>query len=536
VGRNPDGLNRRPWCQNKYLCPNTLISTPKGLLGVTSFITLSAFFSVAVDAQRVPYDFGSVERRITEELKKKSIPSMVVSVARDGRIVYERAFGYSDLERKIPSTVATAYRLGSISKPLTATGLMVLYQRGLVNLDLPAQRYMGPLKFQSLGGDATQVTLRQLLNHTSGLAPYFQYSFDRFRKKADRFDVAFQKYGAVVFKPGTLMEYSNTGFALLGEIIAAQSKQPFPEFMQKEVLRPLRMTNSFFERVPNQKIRVAAGYDSALKRLPELFNNTSGAGNAYASVHDLMLFAMFHLQPEAARRPTLSKANVSLMSSYIDSGALYPFFKAAHYGLGWYIREDDGGVKTVWHEGGMPGASSFVKLIPGAQVAAAALTNVGDKNPLVESIVNDLIKIVLPSYRAEALNPTANYKLYSGSDDYRGKWKGTIMVNGRDLPCSLTFDSTGLIHVSYGNADAKHVRNEFTFRGVVQGASFIGSFSGPWPAVDIPQGVTPILVMHLIKEGKVLSGRINAYSANSDTVQFFYPFYIRLDRVDDTRG
>jgi len=476
------------------------------------------------------YDFSAVESRIAKELAARAIPSLTVSVAKRGRIVYERAFGYADMEHGIRATTGTVYRLASISKPLTATGIMVLQQRGLVDLDAPAERYMGSLSFFGAGGQGSAVTVRHLLSHTSGLAPYFQYAFDGHQQEADSFRDAFGKYGVIVHPPGTLMEYSNSGFGLLGEIIARQSAKPFPTFMTDEVFAPLGMTHSFFERAPSANRHVAVGYDATLHPLPALFNNTSGAGGAFSTAHDLMLFAMFHLRPQSARRAILTETNTQLMRSSSVPAALSPLYHATRYGLGWYFRDDEGGVKTVWHEGGMPGASSYLKMVPAEEVAAIALTNVGDKNALVDSLVDDLIRVVLPAYHPEPLNPTADYTLYGGSDDYRGTWSGVATVSGRGVPFALTFDSTGTIHASYGRRDESPTASDVTFRGLINGASFIGSFSGAWPADDIPHGVTPILVMHLVRDANVLSGRINAYSASAPTLQIFYPYYVRLQR------
>jgi CubicO group peptidase (beta-lactamase class C family) len=477
-----------------------------------------------------PYDFRSVEARIAKELAARSIPSVTVSVAKGGKIVYERAFGYADIAHGIRATTATVYRLASISKPLTATGIMVLQQEGRVDLDAPAERYMGSLTFVGTGGQGSAVTVRHLLSHTSGLAPYFQYAFEGHQREADSFRDAFSKYGVIVQPPGTLMEYSNTGFGLLGEIAARQSGTPFPTFMANEVFAPLGMTHSFFDRAPSAKLEVAVGYDAALHPLPALFDNTSGAGGAYSTPHDLMLFAMFSLRPRSAPRAILTEAAVRSMTSSIEPGPLSPLYHATQYGLGWYFRDDEGGFKTMWHEGGMPGASTYVKMVPAEDVAAVALANVGDRNALVDSLVDDLIKVVLPAYHPEALNPTADYTLYAGSDDYQGTWSGTATVAGRDLPFALTFDSAGSIHASYGRHDAPPAAADVSFRGVINGASFIGSFTGGWPSDDIPPGVTPILVMHLVRRGSVLSGRINAYSASALTLQFFYPYYVRLER------
>lgn len=159
----------------------------------------SAVFCQPDAAPQSNYDFSGVAERIQQAIATKEIPSMAVAVSQNGRIVYEAAFGYADIEQKIPATVSTAYRLASVSKPITATGLMVLYQKGLVNLDAPAEQYARPLRFKSFAGSSSDVTLRHLLTHSSGLSSYFQYAFDDARQTAPDFETAFREYGAFFY-------------------------------------------------------------------------------------------------------------------------------------------------------------------------------------------------------------------------------------------------------------------------------------------------------------------------------------------------
>lgn len=107
------------------------------------------------------HDFSGVEEKIKQAIEKKEIPSMVVAISKDWQIIYEGAFGYADIEGTVPATVNTAYRLASVSKPITATGLMVLHQKGMVKIDEPAEQYAQPLKFRSFEGNASDVTLPQ---------------------------------------------------------------------------------------------------------------------------------------------------------------------------------------------------------------------------------------------------------------------------------------------------------------------------------------------------------------------------------------
>jgi CubicO group peptidase (beta-lactamase class C family) len=505
------------------------------------FFILIGFHTLTAQCQtpptpQSPYNFTEVEDNIRQALAKKEIPSMVVAISKDGKILYERAFGYADIENKVPASVNTAYRLASVSKPVTATGLMVLYEKGRVDLDASAERYAKPLRFQSFVGDPSRVTLRHLLSHTSGLSSYFQYAFGDAGTNAPDFEAAFHRYGVLMQAPGTLTQYSNLGYGLIGFIIAQQSGTSFSSFMKHEVFDPLKMKNSFVERPSDSTIEVAKTYDNDLKRLPDLYNNTAGAGSLYASVHDLMLFGALHLGTGDTSKPLLSRKNIELMRSNVEPSAFNPFFGSSiYYALGWYVEPDDGGYKSVWHEGGMPGASSFLKFIPDERIAVATITNVADKNDLIEQVADQLIKVVLPAFRPKPLNAIADYKPYESQPEYVGKWSGTIYVQQRELPCTLTFATNGEIHISYFDSDDRSKAKEAIFRGMVNGAAFMGGFPGDLPSDDIQREPAPRLALDLIREGDVLSGRIAAYTAGTSKLHHLYPFYIRLRRESAQR-
>ena len=419
-----------------------------------------------------------------------------------------------------------------MSKPITATGLLVLYQKGRVNLDVSAEQYAKPLRFRSFAGDPSGVSLRHLLSHTSGLSSYFQYSFKDEQASTSGFEAAFNRYGSLFHPVGRIMEYANLGYGLIDFIIAKQSGTSFADFMMKELFDPMHMENSFVEKSAKLSIQVAKAYDGELKRLPDVHYNLAGAGNVYSSVHDLMLFSTLHLSPERAQKPVLSKENAELMRSHAGNAAFNPYFSSStYYALGWYIQPDDGGYQSMWHEGGMPGASTYLELIPSEKVAVATVTNVADKNELIETVAHELIKVVLPSYRPVPLNVTANYKAYEAQPDYLGKWTGIIHVQDRRIPCTLTFMTNGDVHISYVESDGSKLK-EAKFRGMVNGNSFMGSFPGDLPSDDIQRQPAPYpyLTLHLIREGEVLSGRIAAYTAGTSKIHHLYPFYMRLVR------
>lgn len=162
-----------------------------------------------------PNRFLEVERKIEREIDKKIIPSIAIAVAKDGKIVYEKAFGWSDVGARVRATITTSYQLASVSKPMTATALMVLHHKKIINIDSSAEDHMKPLKFKAFEGRASDVRLRNLLNHTAGLGTYFDITYADENVRKDDFVEAFNKYGNLYYPPGSISEYSNLGYGLI---------------------------------------------------------------------------------------------------------------------------------------------------------------------------------------------------------------------------------------------------------------------------------------------------------------------------------
>src|SRR5438552_14340793 len=111
-------------------------------------------------------DFSAIRELIRARLVEQSLPSLAVAVAREGQILWEEGFGWADRENRIPATEHTLYSLASISKPITATGLIVLKERGKLELDRPIDDYLGDAKLNARVGNAKKATVRRVANHT----------------------------------------------------------------------------------------------------------------------------------------------------------------------------------------------------------------------------------------------------------------------------------------------------------------------------------------------------------------------------------
>jgi len=197
---------------------------------VEAFMKRKLLFLLIVIAARVSdiygegtntsYCFEEVKNFISTELRNKTAPSIAVAVAKDGQIIWEEAFGYADLETQIPATVETSYQLASVSKPITATAIMVLDKKGVFTLDVRVSDWIRPLALKVYEGNAGDVKIRHLLNHTSGLSTYFNLCYADEKGEKPSFEESFGKFGALMHPAGVICEYSNLGYGLLDSIIA----------------------------------------------------------------------------------------------------------------------------------------------------------------------------------------------------------------------------------------------------------------------------------------------------------------------------
>ncbi len=480
-------------------------------------LVLSLLFSSAC-AHHQSAAFVEVDAAIEKELAS-GIPSIAVAIAKNGSIVHEAAFG--------PATVHTPYPLASVTKPMVATGLMLLAERRKVDLDQPAHRYVG-----GWVAATEQYTLRQLLNHTSGLPTYATIRWSGEPSPAHDAPTMFRRYGFAAHPPGTVSEYSNIGYGLIGHIIAEQSGQPLATFLEREVFRPLGMRNTMMLETAAVPPGAARKHDAEGKALPETFNDTPGAGNIYASVHDLIRFGMFHLDDRPSR--VVSPAAKEMMRTYVEPGALYPYYDSSRYGLGWYFRITANGTRVVWHEGGMPGASSILVLLPDHKIAAAVLINANDRNDVAQSIANRLIAAVEPSIEPLTFVPTDGFVPYDAQPAFLGSWQGTLTVDGQPLRCTMTFDPAGKIAVTFPDRAAGDLLpRQSTFAALVNGDLLLGTFAATLPGSDIAQKPGGYVLLRLVRRGDQLSGTMIAY-ASPEGLRHLYPFPVTLQRVQSS--
>ena len=205
-------------------------------------------------------DFGSVREFIKQQLGERRLPSVAVAVARDGRIIWEEAFGWADVEKRIPAMPHTMYSLASISKPITATGLMILKERGRIELDRPINEYLGEAKITAHVGNPADATVRRVANHTAGLPLHYQFFYEDEPYRAPSRDETIRRYGACVTAPGEHYQYSNLGYGILDHVITRVSGLSYADFMREEVFLPLGLTHTSVNIGPGLEKHQAVRY------------------------------------------------------------------------------------------------------------------------------------------------------------------------------------------------------------------------------------------------------------------------------------
>lgn len=479
--------------------------TVRSIVGAAALAAIAAT-THAASAQRVAAPqrtsldataFDSVRARIRHLLDSTRVPSLSVAVAKGGRIVWEEGFGYADLASRTPATAATLYSMASISKPITATGLMRLAEQGKIDLDKPANDYLGEGKITGLAGPASAATVRRVMSHTAGLPLHYRFFYEGGADRRPTMDEAIGRYAIVVYPPGDVYNYSNLGFGIIEQIIARASGKSYEDYMRGEVFEPLGMLMTAIG-TGNGLRNAATRYDAALKPLPFYDFDHRGASAVYTSAHELVRFGMFHLKDHLADQTRILRdSTISMMQRRFTPGDTM----AGGYGLGWGI-DNDNGYRRVSHTGGMPGVNTTLNLYPSEDVVIVVLSNQSSRLPF--EVSQQIAGVVLPGYAARVAetrdrNRGRTPPTFSAPAELQGLWRGTIRTYQGSLPLAIVVKSDD-VHVKMGGDNALWtVLNDVSFRNGLLG----GRFPGAIPTDDAKRYPHDVLVSLWLNDAKL---------------------------------
>jgi CubicO group peptidase (beta-lactamase class C family) len=299
-----------------------------------------------------------------------NVPGFAFAVAVDGKLVWSEAFGYADLDAKRPATTATQFRIGSVSKPLTADAVAQLHEQGKLDLDAPVQRYV-----PTFPDKGAPITTRLLAGHLAGIRHYQGNEFllnQRFPTVTA--GLAIFQNDSLVAPPGTKFSYSSYGFNLIGAVVEGASGEQFLAYMSRHVFKPLRMSSTAPDKndslIPNRTRFYDRDSTGRFVLAPAVDNSYKWAGGGFLSTaEDLVRFGSAHLQPGWLKAATLE---LLLTSQHTTSGA------ATGYGMGWFLGSDTLGHRTAFHGGGSVGGTTVFGIDRDSHVVIALVTNLTD--------------------------------------------------------------------------------------------------------------------------------------------------------------
>jgi CubicO group peptidase (beta-lactamase class C family) len=255
-------------------------------------------------------DFESfLDALIPSQLRNRNIAGAVVSVVKDGQVLFQKGYGYADVEEKKPVLPdQTLFRPGSISKLFTATAVMQLVEQGKLDLDRDVNDY---LDFAIPKTYPTPVTLRQLLTHTGGFEETLKNLFVAHQSDIKPLRTYLvSEMPARIFPPGKIPSYSNYGFTLAGYIVERLSGEKFERYIENHILKPLGMKNSTFDQPlpPRLAPQMSKGYLSASKKPRDFeFVQAAPAGALTTTAADMTRFMLAFLQNGAVEGVSILK-------------------------------------------------------------------------------------------------------------------------------------------------------------------------------------------------------------------------------------
>ncbi|MCH7784639.1 MAG: beta-lactamase family protein [Bacteroidetes bacterium] len=362
---------------------------------------------------------------IFTEWNKTNVPGCALGIMKEGKLIYAKGYGMANMEYDIPNSASSVFRIGSTSKQFTAACIVLLAEQEKLNLDNTLNQY-----FPDFPEYAKRITIRNLLNHTSGIRDYLRisylkgYSHDEYYEDKDIMKWLINQT-ELNFKPGDEHLYSNSGYWLLGQIVNKVAEMNMADFAKKEIFEPLGMNNTHFHNDHTQIVKNrASGY------VPDRNDNYKismttldmiGDGGIFTTINDIKKWDDAYYESSV-----LSKEfwNMMTQQGILNNG------EVINYASGLMISKYKG-LKTVRHGGAFVGFTAELLRFPEQKLSIAIFANRGDANPsrmanqvadillkdkLIEEVVNKdkKVEIDVPEEKFQLSQLVGDYEIQPG--------------------------------------------------------------------------------------------------------------------------
>ena len=354
----------------------------------TPILTISSIPSTPISPTASPVN-DTLATRIDQYMRGFAGWGGTILVAQKGNVLISKGYGLADRENDVPNTSQTKFAIGSMGKAFTAMVIMMLQERGQLTVQDPICKYISdcPAAWKP-------IMLHHLLTHTSGIQSYTESDLPIQKNITACQIFTLEEAMAILtalpqdFEPGTQFHYSNSGYYLLGAVIEKVSGESYETFIQQNILQPLGMSETGYDRRSTIVKNRASGYD--FDPIQGQYVNAPGwdvsqryaAGGWYSTVGDLYKWDQALYTDSLVSKETLDTIFTSMVS-VPDVGG---------YGYGWFSSQQSGH-RVIWHGGDLPGFISQITRYPDDQVTIIVLTNVHNEDPY--QITNALAEMVL---------------------------------------------------------------------------------------------------------------------------------------------
>ena len=314
-------------------------------------------------------------------------PGISILVAKEGKAIYQKALGKSNLELNTPIQLNSVFQIGSITKQFTAVSILMLAEQGKLNIEDKIGKYIP--EYAEVGKD---ITIHHLLNHTSGIKNKTPLSEKNYTSRMDRSPkelITYFKDEPLAFVPGEKFKYSNAGYILLGQIIETISKQSYGQFLQENIFDEIEMTSSYYGNMKNIIPNRATGY----KIKQNEFINADymslslaySAGAILSTTEDLLKWQNALLQNTLLKESSIKQA---MTPTLLNSGKRIP------YGYGFWFSKL-GNSPVIAHTGSTKGFTSIALFLPQENMYITVLTNCNCKN--VNNVAKQVAELFVTS-------------------------------------------------------------------------------------------------------------------------------------------
>lgn len=364
------------------------VKTIRILLCTSLFI----IFSISqVSAKQNTYQ--AIDNYVETFLAEHRIPGASIAILHNNKVFYSKEWGVTGSEKKV--TAKTPFLIGSISKSLTGLAIMQLVEEKKVRIEDPVQKYI-PWFTSKNQRAASQITIKHLLSHTSGISGYSGFAVaDQGSKDIHAIKNTTKSLSNIELtsSPGEKYQYSDANYLILGALIEQVTKRTFAAYMEQNIFLPLGMNDAIADNNTANKKGYSSGYQSwfGIPKKSKVLYDNGGTPYGYiaASANDMVQYLKFVTKQHSGK--ILRDENIDLLFS-----PLVQRNSDEYYSFGWRITKPNSKEKMIWHAGSTPDSRSEIFFLPESGWSAVILTNKNNELEAMEltNLKNSIINIL----------------------------------------------------------------------------------------------------------------------------------------------